>query len=223
MMPGFVITPCIPSSAARSLSYRTAAVDETDTNSYSFASQDFGTADANRHLIIAITGEAVSGSIAISSVTIGGVSATITVQASSDDATKGVAGIAIAAVPSGATGTVAVTFNANARYAGIAVWAAYNLASATAVDTASSTSGTADPTSLNVDTAINDFVIAVGRSDNASSAAWTGVTKRFDLTYGGTDEHTGGDHTATTAETPRTVQYNMSSAGRACGVAAVFR
>jgi hypothetical protein len=111
-MPG--ITPVIAGGgAAKSISFIDTAILTTNLTTYSFTGLDFGAAQGDRYII----GVAVSGTAArsISSATIGGVTARVVVSASGGGAVDRNAGIVIANVPTGATGTIAVTWRAAVR------------------------------------------------------------------------------------------------------------
>jgi hypothetical protein len=209
------------SAAAPSISFRTSASDSTDLTTYNgaaFQGLDFGTEGANRHVIVGIIASRTSGSPTISGVTIGGVAATIVAQIT--EASRGIAGIAIAAVPTGATGDVVVTMSGACSRCAIIIWAAYDLTSATPADTATST---ASPLNVSCDTAIGDVMVACGYSNNSTTATHAGVTERVDAQYGEGATYAGGDHTAVSAETPRTITITFASSANPAGAAAVFR
>ena len=201
-----------------SISFRTSAASSSDLTTYTFSSQNIGTAAESRHVIVSVSSLADGlGSTSISSITIGGVAATVVVSQASGDG--GFAGLAIAAVPTGTTADVVVTMsNLQGRMA-VGIWAAYDLASATPVDTAAST---ADPASLNVDVQAGDVLVAAIYNNTNATATWTGATERFDDLVEGA-EYSGADYTATADETPRTVECDYTSVSRNVGVCAVWR
>ena len=99
------------------------AILGTDTTTYTFTAQNLGTAAADRTIIV--VGHARVGSVpgvTVSSVTVGGVSATIDVSKVQATANSTVAFIARAAVPSGTTGDVVVTLSSGALRAAIALY-----------------------------------------------------------------------------------------------------
>lgn len=202
-----------------SISWRTSNSSGTDASSYTFSAQDIGTAGSNRHVILGIMSlDSALGVTGISSVTIGGVSATTQV-AINVVGTGSFSALTIAAVPSGATGDIVVNMTTTQARLAIGVWAAYDLVSPTAVASATSS---ADPAVLNLNTQIGDIVVACGFNNTGSTASWTGATERFDTTVEGAN-YTGADHTATSAETPRTISLDWSSADRRSAVSAVWR
>lgn len=109
------------------------AEDETNATIYTFSAQNLGAGNFNRLIICGVfwTGDAATRTI--SSATIGGVTATIVAQTNDPTPANPIgAGIIQAAVPSGASGDVAITFSGGCLRAGIALWRAVNLKSTTA-------------------------------------------------------------------------------------------
>ena len=111
-------------------------VDASDLTTYTFSSQNLGTAAPDRHIIVGVAARKGGSATTISSVTVGGVSATIVDQYSNSDSNSNISGIAIASVPTGTTGDIVVTFGAQMVRAVIAVYRATNLSSATEFDKA---------------------------------------------------------------------------------------
>ncbi|MFG1333976.1 hypothetical protein V5F41_22330 [Xanthobacter autotrophicus] len=111
-------------AASPALEYRASYVLTADASSYTFSGCDFGGADAAREIFILISAGGVAAT-AVSSVTIGGVAASLGTP-------YFVAGpntlisVARALAPSGAAGNVVVTFNGSCADAAIAVYRAVN-------------------------------------------------------------------------------------------------
>ena len=208
---------CPSAVALPSIAYQTSAEDINALTTYTFSSQAFGTASATRSIIVGVS-SAIAGSATISSATIGGVSATISKQFA--QGTRAVAGIIIASVPTGTTGTVAITFNTAMLRCAIGVWAAYDLSSITATATAQSS---ANPEDLSLNVSANGIAVGVSYNNviSAGSASWTGFTERFD--FGVQGLYTGADYTATTAQTPLAVTLTHASPSNDGGVSASFR
>jgi hypothetical protein len=206
--------------AAPSISYRAAPGSASDLSTYTFSGVSIGTAGANRHVIVGIMSLADNlGVTGISSVTIGGVTATTQV-AVNDTATGSFSALVIAAVPTGTTGDVVVNMTTTQARLRIGVWAAYDLTSPTAVTT--NQSKNANPSVLNINTQAGDIVVGVGFNNTASSVSWTGATERFDASLEGANE-SGADHVATTAESPRTLSLAWTSYSRNSAVSAAWR
>jgi hypothetical protein len=225
------------STLAKKLLRSTAAVDatrthlgqtssETDLSTYTFASQSLGTEQSDRKIVVAVMGRRISSGdtgLVPSTVTVGGVSATLAVSsASSGD--RNSASIWIADVPTGATGDIVVTFSANQGRCGIGWWATYGLTSSTPTDTAStSTNGGA----LDIDISAGGLGFGYGNSGagTATTHTWVGLTEDFDAAVGtGNGWHSGASLETATAATPLTV--NCTGSGTPTNdqyVAASFR
>lgn len=136
----------------------------------SFSGVNFGTADGSRYLVVA--------SNALSSIgnpptgcTIGGVSATLVVQASATNVSQITSQIWIALVPTGTSGTVAFSGGSISAMS-IQVYNLIGLSSATADAT---TTGT---TSASLGMQSNGVVFAAAADlfTGSGSASWTGLT-----------------------------------------------
>lgn len=158
-------------------SFLTAASDVSNLTTYTFAAQNIGTADSGRHVIVAIQSRGGSGSSAISTVTVGGVSATIVQQQFNNAGGANVAGIAIAAVPTGTTGDIVVTFSTGQSRAAIQAYRAVGLDSATPND--GSTSTAAAPTYA-IHVPAGGIAVGCGCSNAGGTATWTGITEDSD-------------------------------------------
>lgn len=105
------------SSAAFSLTATANAVDTSTQTTYNFGTLSFGAADTTRVIAIGIGARNAAGTQIVSSASIGGVSATFAVRQITG-LNSNVSEIWYAAVPTGTTGNVSVTFaGANARAA----------------------------------------------------------------------------------------------------------
>ena len=156
------------------LTFQASASDIANLTTYTFSAQAIGAAAADRRVIVAVHAHGNTG-ITISSATIGGVAADISIQ--NRDASS-VSGILIALVPTGTTADVVVTFNAGKARAAIGVWSCTGLTSNTANSTATSL---ADPTTATLTTTNGGFCIAaVTNNDQFSTLTWTNVTERYD-------------------------------------------
>jgi hypothetical protein len=169
---------------AVALSYLQTATNTTDASSYTFSAQALGAAAADRYIVVGIGGRNGAASLAISSVTIGGVSATVIKQQSSTGTASGgtgttSAGLAIAAVPSGTTGDIVVNFSATSLRCVCSMWRMTGLVSATANDSQSST---ATPPSAGVAIPTDGAAIGmVAGGQNASpTVTWTNLTEQYD-------------------------------------------
>ena len=164
-----------------SCTFTDSSVSTADSTAYTFSSQDFGEAAANRYIVVTAGGYD-TGNETVSSITIGGVAATIAVQVTGNFVT---AAIAIAKVPTGATGDVVVTFSGGMQNAGIGVYRLINLQSATATDTgtdiAESSGALADGLTIPADGCGIGYV-CVRTVSSLSTFSWTNLTESFDQT-----------------------------------------
>lgn len=124
---------------ASALAFLQGAVDAVDRATYTYAGLNFGTAAVDRYLVACVTYR-VGSAIGISSVTIGGVAATLVIGASSGTApTVTRAAIYIALVPTGTSGNVVVTHSGTVSRAGCSLYSLTGIGSATASATSTMT------------------------------------------------------------------------------------
>jgi hypothetical protein len=153
-------------------------LDAVDRTTYTFSSVSFSTARADRRLVAAVFEQ--GGAVGISSVTIGGVSASQLVG--SGGTTNPLVSLWIAAVPTGTSGNVVVQFGAGTANCAIAVWAVYGASSSTAFATAT-TSAAENPASESLSVPANGVAIAASRQvDNTNAFTWSGLAENFDAT-----------------------------------------
>ena len=155
------------------LTYQGETEDTADGTVFTFAGEAIGTAAADRrvHVLIGASGNVGT----ITGVTIGGITAAITVQAQ-DGSAK--AGIATALVPTGTTASVVITFDATQGRCHIGVFSSTGLSSNTPLDTGTST---ADPATDTLASAPGGFCLALGVSVATTTVAWTAITEQYDV------------------------------------------
>lgn len=182
--------------APKVLTFRTNASDPADLTTYNgtpFQGLSIGTAASDRRVIVAVHGvDGVSASPTISSATIGGVSATIICQTTVN--ARAVTGIIIAAVPTGTTADVSITFSSGLVRAAIGVWTCTGLTSSTAVD--SGTSG-ATPGTKTLTTVAGGFAVGAISEFAGNTFTWTNLTEDYDATITTDGGSYGGAHAAT--------------------------
>lgn len=188
---------------AATITYLQTAGDGTDLTVYTFSAQNFGTASSDRYIIAAVNSRANDGGArAISTITIGGVSASIAIQATSNG---NCLGICLAAVPTGTSGDVVITFDSTMGNADIDLYSATSVGSATPTDSGSST---ADPGTYDLDIAAGGIALALAKSDvGLGSCAWTGLTERYD----GLDVN--GNNRSGASDAFATIQTNLTVTG----------
>lgn len=196
------------------ISFLQATTDTTDTNAYTFASQNLGTAASDRYIIVVAVARKGGASTTLSSVTIGGVSATIVKQVTNNVSNTDVAGIAIAAVPTGTTGDIVVTWGASMVRCAIMAYRATGI-NATAYDSDSSTSG--NP-SVSLDIPASGFAIGGGLTAASTTTSWTGLTEDTDGTLESFVTYSSAHDEFPSGETGRTITMTFGSSTESAGV-----
>lgn len=143
---------------------------------FTFSAKALGTAGANRHIVVMYYSEGAASQI-LSSATINGVSATLINAASNNRQVRPM----IAAVPSGITGDVVLTFGGTRDRVAIAVFACYDLQSTTPTDTDNVAS--ADPTVFSLNINAGGVGIAMVNCKVSTSWAWTNLTEGNDTVW----------------------------------------
>jgi hypothetical protein len=174
--------PVALSGGALSLrfSYRNSYSDTSNLTTYSFAGCDLGAAHSSRLVVV---GTSAQGVISASSMTVGGVSATLAVASAA--ANGRVAELWYALVPTGATATIEVVWSGGASSCIIHVWSGYP-ASATPVDAvgANNSANTLTLTDL-AKTAGGFACFCSSMGNNTATVAYTGnnaetITENYD-------------------------------------------
>jgi len=196
-------------AAAAVVSFESSAVDGNSATIYTFSGVALGAAAADRYIIAGVSGDS-AGDTTITTVTIGGVAATELMDGSNSQANMG---FFIAAVPTGTTGDVVVTFSGSKARAGCACWRATGLASPTPHATLQDTTLSGAVLSGTINVPSNGFVIAYDACDGTITTTWVGVTEDFDEARDGTNRyHSGGFDLVPGGETGRTVSATYASA-----------
>jgi hypothetical protein len=205
MVAFFCPPPFMRSASGLTSSFIDTRNSTADLTTYTFSSAPLGEAASGRYILLAITARAAA-SRTISSVMIGGQSAAI--EAYQFFGTE-LTAFAIAAVPSGATGDIVVTFSAGAVNCSVAIYRLTGLQSTTPTDTELLTGSSTSPPTGNVDvveggaafgimiytrssnswrttsahqgTLDEEAALSVTWTTTASSAAWTGLNKDSDF------------------------------------------
>lgn len=173
-LPGWFPGGAVAGPAGPSLSVVSAGDSANNAVEYTFSSVSFGAAATDRLLIIAVGGGSSAGPFVLESVTIGGISCTIHAQANNSGNTRnGHAAVASAAVPTGASGDVVVTWTDlggdSMLDMAYALYRVTGLQSTTPTDTATASGGS--PT-MNIDRANLGFIIAAASAVSASFNTW---------------------------------------------------
>tara|TARA_R110000850_G_scaffold153664_2_gene277080 strand:+ start:16944 stop:20639 length:3696 start_codon:yes stop_codon:yes gene_type:complete len=185
------------SGTAASVTFTGTDSSTSDASSYTFSSQPFSTADSTRQIVVATEGPHNGGS-SVSSMTIGGVSASLIKRAGS--VTNYPVELWAADVPTGTSGDIVVTWSVTASRCTIGIWAIYNAGGP--VDTiaanGSAPSGTIQvpEDGIVIGTAADGFTGGAG----TSTWTWTNLTENFDINVETAHTHTGASTTSGTAQ-----------------------
>lgn len=222
---GLLINPYRFAAGAASITFLQCTQDTSDLTTYTFSSQNTGTASADRHTIVTIAAEDSATNFTISTVTVGGDSAT---ELYSTLATQSVeSGIFGLLNTSGTSEDIVVTFSEAVTSANICVYQVNNLNSLTPVDTSNdateetcSSAGGNTVCDLVIDAQDGGILVGVlGKSANGSSAVTWNAGLTEDSEQGASESSLStASHVVTADETPRTVTITP---GAGTNVAAV--
>jgi hypothetical protein len=165
-----------PASSPLSSTFLQHAGNSTSLTTHTFTAQNLGPASADREIIVVVGGIGnAGGSRTVNSVTVGGVTASVVHSRPSNSVPMA---MYRAAVPTGTTGDVVVTFSGTASCS-IALWAVTGGISA---ENATGTTNTGSSSTAATVTGYTDGVIIAGIVRFASSGTftWTNATERYD-------------------------------------------
>lgn len=162
---------------AAAITFLQAASSTADSNTYTFSSQNIGTAAADRYILVVVsTRDSGTAGATLSSLTIGGQSAAIYVQRSRNPVNTNAVAIAAALVTSGATADIAVIWDTPVLRCAIEVYhvtgADMSAAHGTAFD---DTSG--DVLTMSLDVPAGGFAVGGGIVAGSTTGAWSGITE----------------------------------------------
>jgi hypothetical protein len=205
---GFAAGEPVAAAAAASAIFTANAGNSTTSLGYSFSSLNLGTASADRHIVVGIAGQAGSAG-AVSAVTIAGITAAQVFSVSSSTVTVA---FWIAAVPTGTSGTVAVTWAAQRARCAVVVWAITGLLSTTAVDTGSEVNSGTAALNDNVDIDAGGVCLAMAYDAGTGSRTWTwsGISEVLDTTFASGRSYTGASANFASAQSGFAVQTTPS-------------
>ena len=199
--------------------YKGSDTQEPNQSSYTYNAKDIGTASSDRVVIVGITAHDGSGSKDITSVTIGGVSAT---KLSNGDDASGVCSCDVwaAVVPSGTTADIVFNLATSATKSAIVWGVAYGLRDQlTPVDTLVVNTASTSPLAGNIDVSAGGFVFGIVTVQNTvATYTMSGVSEDSDQTIGTSNGsygagHYGGDISSpVAAETNRAISISISAA-----------
>lgn len=191
------------------------AVSTADTTTYTFSNRSFGSAAPNRYIIV---GFGVGSSAdTLSSVTIGGVTASEVVSNTAGGDDNSHAYLYIAAVPTGTTGDIVITLGGEQQRMGIVVWR-LTTTNPTATDTGGDNSTAVDGyltdnLTIPTDGAGIGWAWGAGTIGAARTWTWIGLTEDTDETIEGGYTHSSALSTsAGTAERRATPSGTLADA-----------
>ncbi|MCR9215293.1 MAG: hypothetical protein NXI13_16370 [Proteobacteria bacterium] len=188
-------------------------VDGSSSDVYSFTGKTLGAADSTRYIGVAVVKR--DSTEVVIGVTVAGVTATEIVD------TGGTSAVSIwwAAVPTGTTGTIEVTFDASTTRCGIGWCRSLNVA---ATATATATGGVSSTLNLDLNTTAGGFVFAACTATSGPTVSWAGVTEGYEETIEGDLIQSGAAQETASASTPLTVTATLTGSANQAGCAASF-
>ena len=211
----FVISPYMIGPPDAEVEYLTGT--DLSASSSPSGTINFGTATADRRIIVNVHFVSAGGSPAMSSGTIGGVSATIHTQiatTSGDDFVRRGIAIISAIVPTGTSGTLAMSFNTSVTCR-VEPYRTKGLV--TGPTDSASIKGNAThttPQTVQVDVLKGGVIIAAGNAQSGGSDTVTGATKDYNfLSITANNYVTGASLIPTADELNRSISLTRTSGG----------
>lgn len=208
--------PHVPAFKVPTIAFADSASDGSDTSTYTFSSRAIGAAAADRIVVVAAAvRDDSAGGANISSLTIGGVTATRVVTVTQNFLDVGIWALR---VPSGTTADIVLNIaTANGDRATIGVWAITGAIGWRPYETGSDTGD--DPSDT---LALIAGSVAVGFVFDANSGATPvtvgGLTQDFGAAAETVDRYAGGSTSVAVPDASHAVSFTVAGAG-ACGAA----
>ncbi len=219
MFPFPAVFPRIPTS----LSFLQGSMNTSDLTTYTYSSQNLGAADPNRWIVVCVYG-VHNLARSLSTVTVGGVSASSLIQAEGSSVYRHVS-IWVAQVPTGTTGDIVVTWNNTIGRSG---YSAYRLiteiAPTSPYDTDSDLILSTSDLSVSIDRSSSGVIVAatLNFASTATSVTWSGVSEDFDSVWTAESTAQGGSSASTaTGASPVTVTATIAGTPTANSVGLV--
>lgn len=174
--------------------YCTQTSSATNLTSYTFTAVPISTASAYRRVLVLINGTGSASGRTLSSVTIGGVTATSHVinVSSSTYSSRMVSAL----VPTGTTADIVITYSGSMNDCSIGVWALYNVASTPRL--------TAKPNTTTYNYTLNlipNDITILAQWDTSTAITWTNATRDFNAIGGSGENYSGASYQSTTTQT----------------------
>lgn len=188
---------------------------------YSFSAVDIGTAADDRLVLVNVNGSHASASgRTISSVTVGGVTATRLEGAQGSLSGTLRAEIWAAPVPTGTDATVTVAWSATMEDCTVATFAVSGLNDTTPRATAASPTPATGSESVTIDALEDGIMVACWFYGGPAAATWSGLDEAYDSEGTTNRRNSGASASGMTAETGRSVGVSASG-GNSCALAVV--
>lgn len=175
-----------------SLTNTATAVNTTNLTTYTFSTQALGAGGRGRRYTVVAVGYSDSSAATISSLTVGGLAASVVsdgvTSASARNLTGGVTGAAIYIVETtslGTTGDVVVTMSEATFGTGISVYSLLNPSSSQATDVTVDTTDTNGLIDVSVTISSGGAAVACTQQAVGGTSTWVGVTEDYDADSGG--------------------------------------
>lgn len=178
----------------------------SDAATYTFTAADIGTADSDRTVVVAVASTRFANpATVISSVTVGGLSATELIQFNNTPGDTGVVGLYAIDIAAGTSADIIVTFSGSGSRCGIGVYRCTGI-STTPNDTASTG---ASGGSESVAATTGGAVIGVAHVAANAGFTWSGLTEMYDARIASEN----GAHTGASLEVPSATTVSASWSG----------
>jgi hypothetical protein len=215
-MSAFVINPySFGGDNITSFSFVQSQTSDANATTYTITGVDFGAADSNRRVVIGFASRSGNAGHSVSSATIGGITATVLAQHTANvGGGYSLVALIAADVPTGASGTVAVTLSSGAVRAAFGVYrmlstSAPVLAASTSADTA--VTGNASSLSATVSVEKGALIAVAITFSNGATLSFSGIANND---FNATVENAANIATASqliTASSSQTVTATRSS------------
>lgn len=223
---GFVINSYgfATAAPAPTFAYVTTVFDIVDATTYTYPATSIGTADPTRKLVFIPGCKDSATNFSIDTLTVNAAGATEVVDNSADTGAVVQTAIYIKDHPTGTVADLELTTSEGTTNCAIAVYAAYNLSSSTATDTAAQFQTSSANIDLSMDTVIGDLCFGGSYDQNETQAAtWAGLAEDAETEVTGEAEISVASLTAASASTPLTIGADWTGTGDSIGVGTCFR
>lgn len=181
---------------AQTGSYLTTVTSSSDATTYTFTQATHGQSPAAGVLVLMVSGQNGASARTVSTVTVGGNSATQ--QATTGSVVRHISCWTYEHA-GGDLGSIVVTLSASGNRQAVSLFFITERTDITLAD--SDTGDTTDPLSGTVDTTTNTFVVAAVSTSAGGAFTWTNLTERYDAVVEGVNQWSAASDTITSAGT----------------------